>query len=250
MNIRDLAQNPQGIGLSPAALQAARIIEAARAKLDLTYFSKVRFTATLNAGGTAYDVTTDEVRFFSYGKRQTMESAGFGSGFVATPADTNLAKGGETNNQAKVLVRAMSITPVAGSPSLIKALRSDVSTKMELGSSNGAGWDLGPLGVQPGGASLFGSEAEGIAGGDVSSVAAGNPYSTNVRSFGKRPFRWSPVGSDNSAATILNVVCKVERSISVPILNTDETFVPPDEITADFLAQLYIELDQPLDPNS
>lgn len=246
-NINDLAQNPRGRGLPPGRAMAAEAIRAARAVLILPYFSKARLTATAT-GGRAVIPAGQEARFFAYGQRQTMEAGGFPVAYgIASDADTNISKGGETNNGAELLIRAMQIGPVGGSAgvlaetdltgtaaAVLKACRGDVSVKLIVGQGGDGGALIGPLVTVPAGFGLYGSED------GESVITSGEPYASNVISFGDRPIRWAPVGTGPDSN--LNVRLRAERAIDCGPLASGTAYV-------DLLCRLWVEQTNALSEN-
>lgn len=251
-NPNDAAQNPRGRGLPPGRAMAAQALRDARAVLLLPYFSKARLTARATGGRLVIPAGT-EARFFAYGQRQTMEAGGFPVAYgIATDADTNIAKGGETNNGSDLLVRAMQIGPVGGSigelvgaedpvlqgaaAAVLKAIRGDVSVKLIVGQGGDGGALIGPIVTVPAGFGIYGEED------GVSALTSGESYTSNVISFGDRPIRWAPVGTGPDSN--LNVRLRAERAIDCGPSSEAVT-----EAYVDLLCRLFVEQVTPLSDN-
>lgn len=192
--------------------------------LDFPIWSTIRFQAAIAAGPPVVATidTTPRVAF-SYGVGQDMAQAGR-SGASATPADTNLQQGGQTRDQADVLIYGLSayVAQDVGEPGLFGQLFRE--TDVQISTNGDTTLPLGTLEMFPSPGGLFGAgkssllasnlyETGGVDGGAgvaLPFVNNGNPTSGSFFRLGA-PIFWSGVGG--GADSNLALTCTPRRSI-------------------------------------
>ena len=214
-------------------------------------FSVVRFTGVKGgAGPFTFTTAAGDRRAFSYGQGQDMSSAG-AQGVIATAAQTNIFKPGETPNNERVTIRGISIAPLgAGSdPELIAQIIDQASVDLQLGPN--VVTQLGRIDACPSPFGIYGRAFSTInpgplpspVGRDLEYLRNGNPVPGTMLRL--PDLIWDGVGN-GGADTTLNVIFRLPQQI---VLNapadrelaagTTAAFASPASIRADFAVFLH-----------
>lgn len=186
------------------------------------YYSVVRFQAAVNVAAPTTTLTfaTQEQKPFSYRIGDQLGVAGFDNATsgVATDAETNLVKAGETVAGEQLAVMGISLMPSSVSDiGLWKQLCANMSVVISMdGDANR--YRLGRPDMIPGSAGTFGSGiSPTVLPGLAESVAVDGSFSNGWPTIDNfypfpQPILWTPSGETDSN---LNVVLRLVRQITV-----------------------------------
>lgn len=198
--------------------------------LDQSLYSTVRFRGVRTAGPpVSFAIDTSPRVAFAYGLGAPMTGAGFAvADGNATFAETNLATGSQTRDNADFIFWAMGIQPRAkkNEPAILAQLADEVAVTISIGGNTNI--PMGLIPHYPGAGGLFGAgrsflkvpsieatgagDADNGAGAAIGFVTNGNPMAGNFRRY-FQPFFWSKTGS-GSADTAVNVVLAAQHAIT------------------------------------
>src|SRR5215831_1977722 len=188
-----------------------------RFKLWNNYYSVVRFQAIVDVvpPTTTLTFAVQELRPFSYRLGDPLSTAGFDPSFgIATDAETNLVKAGETVAGEQLEIDGIALMPSSTTDvGLWKVLIANISVKISM-DGDSHNYRLGRPDMIPGSGGTFGS---GITSTVVPSLISSNftdasfsngwPVIDNYYPF-PQPLLWTPSGETDSN---FNVVIKLVR---------------------------------------
>lgn len=211
---------------------AQQAIAGQKVVLPLPYWSTIRLQAVRSgAGPFTYTIDTSDRRAFQYGVGADCSVAGFAAGTIATGAETNLLKAGESISNADVWIYGLSVELCPNSePLLASQVWRDSWLELSLNGQDSV--RLGTLNMFPGAGGLFGTgpsrllqPADNQPGGNDGGIGPalgflsnGNPMAGNFYRF-PQPFVWRAVGQGRDSN--LAVVWKSARNIAFN--STDRT---------------------------
>ena len=183
-------------------------------------FSVVRFAATrTGAGPYTFTVAAGDRKAFSYAQGADMSPAG-AAGVIATAAQTNLLKAGETPNNENVIIRGISIAPLGANsdPELIAQVMDQCSVDLQLGPNIVT--NLGRIEACPSPYGVYGRGFSTInpgplpspVGRDLEYLRNGNPVPGTMLRL--PDLRWEGAGS-KSADTTLGVIFRLPSPIAL-----------------------------------
>jgi len=199
---------------NPAARSAMAKIanNQQRVILPVPYWSVAEWSGTPTAGAIA--ITTDRRSFFQYAQGQDMAVAG-AAGRVATYADTNLQRQGETLSNADVWIYGVCLEIEPGSePLIVQALWADAYVDISTDGQNAI--RLGTPAMFPSAGGLYGVGqsadvlppdpvsgivTDGGPGADKTYLSNGNPIAGSFIRF-PQPFKWGGVGQGGADASL------------------------------------------------
>lgn len=221
---RQIASLPENVR---SAIIAAGL-QGARAVLPVPYWSMARFSCTI-AANVATVAAGTQAKAFQYAIGQDMQIAGFAAGLVATAAETNLLRAGETLDNADVWIYGLAAELCPNSDAALAALAwRNCSVEISLNGTQSI--RLGTLAMFPGAGGLSGAGQSGLilpnqvspgagvdggAGAVISYAANGMPMAGNFLRF-PQPFKWCGVGTGGADAS-LSVITTLQRAISIPL---------------------------------
>lgn len=217
-----------GSGLPVAVQQLIRTKREYQGKqlniLSYPIWSTVVFLASLDAGPPVVATIAPGARVgFSYGNNSDMAAAG-NPGVQATPADTNLQVGGQTRDQADVLIYGISAYVTQDSepgfvPELLRnvdvAISTNGNTTIPLGTIDmfpapGGAFGAGRSKLHEPDLSTPGGEDNGT-GAIMPFMSNGNPTSGSFYRL-DAPIFWSGVGGGADSA--LSLTCTLRKAIA------------------------------------
>jgi len=226
-------QNRQGqlnrqISNLPPDVRAALVeagIDESRTILPTPMYSTVRFQSVAAVVGAVTTLTVDTTprKAFQYAIGGAATVAGFAAAFVATPAETNLLRPGETLDNADVWMWGLAAEiGTTSEPTLAEGLWRNVAIDLSLNGTQSI--RIGTLNMYPGAGGLyelgqsgivtpnFDSSGGAFGGPSLGSLSNGNPMSGNFRRF-PQPFKWSAVGG-GGADSSLSIICTPNRAVT------------------------------------
>lgn len=206
-------------------MMAKLSVDGQRTILPVPYWSTAEWSGTPAAGV----VTVDTVRraFFQYQAGQDMSVAG-ATGRVASYADTNLQRGGETLSNADVYIYGVCLEVEPGSePLIVEALFRDSFIDISTDGQNSI--RLGTPAMFPSAGGLYGQGQSGAIvpplsvsgildagqGADKSYLANGNPMAGSFLRF-PEPFIWGGLGQGGADAS-LSIGMTLTRSLAITL---------------------------------
>ncbi len=202
--------------------------DSQRVVLPIPYWSVVTFQAAPVAGV----ITIDQVRRagFQYGQGQAMDVAG-AAGVIATYADTNIQRAGETLTNSDVWIYGVCVEIEPGSePKIVEAIFKDSFLDLSTDGQNSI--RLGTPGMFPSAGGLFGDAysacvlpaipTTGMAtdlgqGAAIGYLANGNPIAGSFIRF-PQPFKWGAVGGGGAdAALTIGMTLTRTLALALPV---------------------------------
>lgn len=222
------AQLDQAVANVPQVVRdqiAAEAIGGQKVVLPLPYWSTIRLQAVRSGPGPfTYTIDTSDRRAFQYGQGSDCSVGGFASGTIATGAETNLLKPGESISNADVFIYGMAVELCPNSePLLASQVWRDSWLELSLNGQDSV--KLGTLNMFPGASGLFGAAPsrllappdfqagsnDGGIGPALGFLSNGNPMAGNFYRF-PQPFVWRAVGQGRDSN--LAVIWKSARTIA------------------------------------
>lgn len=211
----------------PAELRqfiAAEAVKTQKTVLPVPYWSTVRLLSSRAAGPpVVLTIDTTPRKAFQYCIGQDATVGGF-SGTIATPAETNLLRAGETLDGATVWIWGLAAELCTNAEPLIaaQAWRDSV---VDLSLNGTQSIRLGTLAMFPAAGGLYGqgrsfvaepqlAQSGGVDGGQgatVGYVANGNPMAGNFMRF-PQPFKWNGTGKGADAS--LSIIVTPQRTMT------------------------------------
>jgi hypothetical protein len=199
-----------------------------RVILPVPYWSVVTFQAAPVAGV----ITIDTVRRagFQYAQGQDMSVAG-ATGTVATYADTNIQRAGETLSNADVWIYGVCVEIEPGSePKIIESLWKDAFLDLSTDGQNSI--RLGTPAMFPSAGGLYGrgfsacvlpainvtGQATDLGqGAEIAYIANGNPIAGSFIRF-PQPFKWGAIGAGGADASLtIGVTLAKTLTLTLPV---------------------------------
>ena len=228
-------QDAQAIQLIQQLAQTNPNVRAAMAKmsqdnqrviLPIPYWSVGQWQAAPAAGAITIDTTRRTL--FQYAVGQDMASAG-AAGRVATYADTNLQRQGETLSNADVWIYGLCLEIEPGSePLIVQALWDDAFVDISTDGQNSI--RLGTPAMFPSAGGLYGAaqsadvlpdqnnagpNTDGGPGATLSFLSNGNPIAGSFIRF-PQPFKWGGVGQGGADAS-LTIGITLTRALAITL---------------------------------
>ena len=230
MNPADQARKAQlynQLAQVPAELRqfiAAEAVKTQKTVLPVPYWSTVRLLSSRAAGPpVVLTIDTTPRKAFQYCIGQDATVGGFSS-TIATPAETNLLRAGETLDGATVWIWGLAAELCTNAEPLIaaQAWRDSV---VDLSLNGTQSIRLGTLAMFPAAGGLYGAgrsfvaepalaQSGGVDGGQGATVgylANGNPMAGNFMRF-PQPFKWNGTGKGADAS--LSVIVTPQRTMT------------------------------------
>lgn len=234
---------------------AAEAIASQKAILPWPYYSTARFSLPVVAATTYALAAGTQVKLFNYQIGQEMTGAGYATGTIAKPSDTNLLKASETRDNADVFfwgVCAELCTASISSSSVNSSFNVEADLAKHLwrhldltvSLSGTDQYELGPLSIYPSAGGLYGAgqsrlfalSATNPNAASLSTIANGNPMAGNFYRI-PNALRWNANGGGKKDTSLVMTLTN-NRDLAFVSEAAAGGFSPPAALNVDIRIHL------------